>query len=114
VIPVVGINALGLKLTADNAFRPELISRLTRLPLGGIISADAIATLITHARGIIKGSPAHSRIVPLINKMDLARGLAEAENLASRILDKRHPRIERVVLGQLQSRPPVVEIIQAT
>ncbi|MEE8194090.1 MAG: selenium cofactor biosynthesis protein YqeC [Dehalococcoidales bacterium] len=114
VIPVVGIDALGLKLTADNAFRPELISRLTRLPLGGIISADAIATLITHARGIIKGSPAHSRIVPLINKMDLARGLAEAENLASRILDKRHPRIERVVLGQLQSRPPVVEIIQAT
>ena len=114
VIPVVGIDALGLRLTADNAFRPELISGLTRLPLGGIISADAIAILITHARGITKGSPAHSRIVPLINKMDLARGLAEAENLASRMMDRGHPRIERVVLGQRQSRQPVVEVFQAT
>lgn len=114
VIPVVGIDALGLRLTEDNAFRAELISRLTRLPLGGVISADAIAVLITHARGIIKGSPARSRIIPLINKVDLARGLAQAEGLASRILDKRHPRIERVVLGQLHSRQPVVAIIRAT
>jgi probable selenium-dependent hydroxylase accessory protein YqeC len=114
VIPIVGIDALGSRLTEENAFRPEFISRLTRLPLGGIISADTIAVLITHARGIIKGSPAHSRIIPLINKMDLARGLAKAKDLASKILDKRHPQIERVVLGQLQSPQPVVEVIQAT
>ncbi|MBA7483128.1 hypothetical protein ES707_18639 [subsurface metagenome] len=113
VIPIVGIDALGSRLNRENVFRPEIVSRLTGLPLGGIISADAITTLMTHTEGIIKGSPAHARITPLINKMDLAQGLATAENLASKILERRHPQIERVVLGQVQFPEPVVEVIQA-
>jgi probable selenium-dependent hydroxylase accessory protein YqeC len=113
VIPVVGIEALGRRLTEDNAFRPEIISRLTGLQLGRIISADVVATLMTHPEGIIKGSPAHARIVPLINKMDLDKGLSKSEDLASKILDKRHPQIERVVLGRVQFKEPVVRIVRA-
>jgi len=113
VIPIVGIDALGSRLTGENVFRPEIVSRLTGLPLGSVISADAITTLMTHTEGMIKGSPAHARIIPLINKIDLAQGLATAENLASKILERRHPQIERVVLGQVQSLEPVVEVIQA-
>ena len=113
VIPIVGIDALDSRLTKEEVFRPEIISRLTGLPLGAVISADAIATLITHPEGTIKGSPAHARIVPLINKMDLEKGLLKAENLAYKILEKRHPQIERVVLGQVQLPKPVVEIISA-
>ena len=113
VIPVIGIDALDSRLTEENVFRPEIVSRLTGLPLGGVISAEAIATLITHNEGIIKGSPNHARIIPLINKIDLAQGLAKAENLASKILGKRHPQIERVILGQVQFPEPVVEVIQA-
>jgi len=113
VIPIVGIDALDSRLTEENVFRPERVSRLTGLPLGSVISADAITTLMTHTEGIIKGSPAHARIIPLINRMDLAQGLAAAENLASNILERGHPQIERVVLGQVQSAEPVVEIFQA-
>ena len=113
VIPIVGIDALGSRLTGENVFRPEIVSQLTGLPLGSVISADAITTLMTHTEGMIKGSPAHARITPLINKMDLEKGLATAENLASKILERRHPQIERVVLGQVQSPEPVVEVIQA-
>lgn len=113
VIAVVGIDSLGLKLTEENIFRPEIVTRLTGLPTGGIISLDTITILITHSEGITKGSPANARIIPVINKVDLAKDSTEAEALAYKILGAGHPRIERVVLGQLQSAKPVVDIIQA-
>ncbi len=113
VIAVVGIDALGLQLTGENVFRPEIASRLTNLPIGGIISADIIATLVTHTEGITKGSPNNARIIPIINKVDLLEDISRAEALAYEILELGQPRIERVVLGQLQSTEPVVKVIQA-
>jgi len=108
VIPIVGFEALGSRLTDEDVFRPEVISRLTGLPWGAVISAEAIATLITHPEGIARGSPANARILPLINKMDLAQGLSEAEDLALKILERKHPQIDRVILGQVQFPHPVV------
>jgi probable selenium-dependent hydroxylase accessory protein YqeC len=110
VIPVVGIDALACQLIQKDVFRPEIISRLTGLPLGEVVSTDAVATLITHAEGIIKGSPTHARIIPLINKVDLDKGLLKAENLAHKILKKQHPQIERVVLAQMRLPQPVAKI----
>ena len=113
VIPVVGIDALGSRLTKHEVFRPEIVSQLTGVPLGSLISAGIIATLITHPAGIIKGSPPQARIVPLINKTDLASGLAKAREIAVKILEKRHPQIERVVLGQVRCSEPIVDVIYA-
>ena len=114
VVPVVGIDALGCRLAGDNVFRPEIASRLTGLSPGGTISVDTIATLITHPQGIIKGSPAHARIIPLINKVDLVQDLSSAEDVASKILEKGHPQIKRVILGQVQLTEPVVRVVLAT
>jgi len=111
VIPVVGIDALGCHLTEENVFRPEIVSRLLGLPLGAIISAESIATLLTHRDGIIKGSPERSRIIPFINKVEQTNGLAKGRDLAARVLAMKHPQIERVVLGQAQLPEPVVAVI---
>jgi probable selenium-dependent hydroxylase accessory protein YqeC len=111
VIPVVGVDAVGCRLTEKDVFRPEIVSNLLGLPLGEIISLGEIAFLITHHQGIIKGSPERARIVPFINKMDLDKGLSKGKDLADKILAMRHPQIERVVLGQAQSPEPVVEVI---
>ncbi len=111
VIPVVGVDAVGCRLTEEDVFRPEIVSNLLRLPLGEVISPDAIAFLLTHHQGIIKGSPEGARIAPFINKVDLDEGLSKGRNLADKILAMRHPQIERVVLGQAQSPEPVVEVI---
>jgi len=111
VIPMVGIDAVGCRLTEEDVFRPEIVSRLLGLPLGEVISAEAIAFLITHPQGIIKGSPAQARIIPFINKVDLDEGLSKGRDLASKILAMRHPRIEQVILGQAQLPGPVVEVI---
>jgi len=111
VIPVVGIDAVGCRLTEKDVFRPEIVSNLLGLPLGEVISPDAIAFLVTHHQGIIKGSPERARIVPFINKMDLDKGLSKGRELADKILAMRHPQIERVVLGQAQSPEPVIEVV---
>jgi probable selenium-dependent hydroxylase accessory protein YqeC len=111
VIPVVGVDAVGCRLTEKDVFRPEIVSKLLGLPLGEVVSPEAIAFLITHHQGIIKGSPEQSRIVPFINKVDLDEGLSKARELADKILAMRHSQIERVVLGQAKSPEPVVEVI---
>lgn len=111
VIPVVGVDAVGCRLTGENVFRAQIASELLGLPLGELVSAEAIALLITHTQGIAKGSPAQARIIPFINKMDLDKGLFKGRDLAAKILAMRHPRIERVVLGQVQSPEPAVEFV---
>ncbi len=111
VIPMVGIDAVGCRLTEEDVFRPEIVSRLLGLPLGEIISAEAIASLITHPQGITKGSPAQARIVPFLNKADLDQGLSKGRDLANKILAMRHPQIRQVILGQVRFPKPVVEVI---
>jgi probable selenium-dependent hydroxylase accessory protein YqeC len=111
VIPIVGIDAIGCRLTEENVFRPETVANLLGLSSGEIITAEAIAFLITHHQGIIKGSPGRARIIPFINKVDLDNGLAKAKEVASKILAISHPQIEQVVLGQAQSPQPVTKVI---
>ena len=111
VMPVVGIDADGCRLTEEHVFRPEIVSKLLGLPLGQVISAEAIAFLITDSWGIIKGSPAQARIIPFINKVDTDKGLARGRDLASKILAVEHPQVERVILGQALFPEPAVEVI---
>ncbi len=111
VIAVVGIDALGQSLNEENVFRPEIVSLLTGLALGGEVTEDTIAVLLTHREGICKGTPPHARIVPVINKTDLLPDLSAAESLAKKIMDKGHPQIKRVVLGQFERGEPVAGVI---
>ena len=111
VIPVVGVDAVGCRLTEKDVFRPEIVSNLLGLPLGEIISPGAIASLITHQQGIIKGSPEQARIIPFINKVDLDEGLSKGRDLADKVQAMRHPQIKQVVLGQARSPEPVIEVI---
>jgi probable selenium-dependent hydroxylase accessory protein YqeC len=108
VIPVIGVDAVGISLSPDNVFRPEIISRLLNLPEQESISARFIAALITHPEGIIKGTPAAARVIPFINKVDIDGGLEKAGELAAEILKVRHPQIKRVILGQ--AKDPLVKL----
>jgi probable selenium-dependent hydroxylase accessory protein YqeC len=110
VVVLVGIDSLGVELSAVHVFRPHIVSELTGLPLGGTITAEAIAQLIVHPRGMAKGAPPHSTIIPFLNKVDIPEGLKKARALAGRILEKGHPRINRVALGHAIYEMPVVAV----
>ncbi len=72
---------------------------------------EAMAILMTHEEGIFKGAPPSSRAVVFLNKVDIHEGVTVARRIAEKILEKMPPRIERVVLGQLEHDPPVVDVI---
>ncbi len=111
VVVVVGIDSLGVELSADHVFRPHIVSELTGLPLGWMVTAETIAELIVHPRGMAKGAPPHSTIIPFLNKVDTPNGLKKGRGLARRIVEKGHPRISRVVLGHAICKIPVAAVV---
>jgi probable selenium-dependent hydroxylase accessory protein YqeC len=111
VIPVVGIEALGLALTEEHVFRYGFAAHITGIAPGEMISAEVIANLILHPSGLTRGSPPRARIVPFINKVDLEADLSRARAVAVKILAAPHAQIDRVVLGQAQRQPPVREVV---
>jgi probable selenium-dependent hydroxylase accessory protein YqeC len=114
VVAILGIDGVEAMLNEENVFQSERVSKLTGIPAGERITEEAMATLMTHSEGIFKGAPASSRVVAFLNKVDIRNGVAKAESLARKILEKGHPQIERVVLGQLKNEPPVAEVIFAS
>jgi probable selenium-dependent hydroxylase accessory protein YqeC len=111
VITLVGVDGFNAQLSEETVFRSDIFSRLTGLSQGEKITFEAISVLFTHPNGLVRGAPSSARIVPFVNKVDLNKGLRKARQFARLILDSRDPRIDRVVLGQVQSDPPIVEVI---
>jgi probable selenium-dependent hydroxylase accessory protein YqeC len=101
---------MDLELREENVFRSERVSRLTGISIGEKMTDDAMATLVTHPEGILKGTPASSRVALFLNKIDTPNGMEKARKVARKVLDRRYYRIERIVLGQLRRDPPVAEV----
>lgn len=111
VIAILGVDGVGMKLNEENVFQAERVSKMTGISLGGKITEEAMALLMTHPKGIFKGTPSSSRVVAFLNKVDTPDGVTKGRGIAEKIFEKRHPQIERVVLGQLKKEPPVAEVI---
>jgi molybdenum cofactor cytidylyltransferase len=101
LVPVVHLAVLGQPLSADHVHRPERVSALTNLPLGAPITASAVAAVLTHPEGGLKGLPSSARVAALLNGGEHP----QAASLARRLLI--HPRMERVVRTELLAGSPV-------
>jgi probable selenium-dependent hydroxylase accessory protein YqeC len=113
VVAILGIDGVEIKLSEENVFQAERVSRMTGIPMGEKMTDEAVAIVITHSEGIFKGTPPGARVIAFLNKVDVPDGIAKAKRVAKNILDRKNSQIERVVLGQLKSEPPVVEVILA-
>jgi probable selenium-dependent hydroxylase accessory protein YqeC len=111
VVAILGVDGVGMELNDENMFQAERISKITGIPIGEKLTDEAMAVLMTHPEGISKGAPLSSRIVAFINKVDIPNGMMMGKRVAQKVLERKHPRIERVVLGQLKNEPPVAEVI---
>ena len=110
VVPVIGMDALGAELTEEMVFRPEIVSQITGLKTGGVLTEEHIATLIIHEMGMAKGTPPGARIIPMLNKINPYNEPA-GRTMARIILEKKHPQIKKVVLGNVQDADPVIAVI---
>ncbi len=111
VVAILGVDGVGKELNEENVFHPEGVSRITGIPIGEKLTDEATAVLVVHPEGLFKGAPPSSRVVAFLNKVDIPKGLATGKGIAKKILEKKHPQIERVVLGRLRDERPVAEVI---
>ncbi len=111
IVAILGVDAVGKKLDDENVFQPERVSKVTGIRVGESVTDEAMAALITHSEGVFKGAPFSSRVAAFLNKVDIPEGVAKAKSIAQKIFDKGNRKIERVILGQLKSEPPVVEVV---
>jgi molybdenum cofactor cytidylyltransferase len=108
VVPVVGMEVLGLPLTPENVHRPLLVAALARALPGDPVTAELIATVLAHPQGGAKGAPPGARLVPFLNKVEDAPTLAAARVTARLLLA--HPRVDSVLIGSAASSNPVREV----
>lgn len=107
LIPVVGIDVLGAPLEEEYVFRAQIATRILGVSKGSILNPPMIGKLLLE---IGKDCPSHSRFMPFINKVDVEDGVEKARKLAEtwEIYNKR--KVFKVILGQAQKYPPVVEV----
>lgn len=108
VIPVVGVDCLDRPLHPEYVHRPEIVAELSGIGPGEMVTPEAVAKVLTHTLGFRKGLPGNCRWIPLINKVENGRDLAQARKIA-RLAGEILPC--RVVIGAAGGTTPVVEIL---
>ena len=111
VVAILGVDGVEREINEENVFQAERVSEMTGIPVGKKMTGEAMAILVTHPKGIFKGAPPSSRVIAFLNKVDNPSRAIKAKEIAQKVIDRKHPQIERVVLGQLKNEPPVVEVI---
>jgi probable selenium-dependent hydroxylase accessory protein YqeC len=111
VVAILGVDGVEMGVNEENVFQVERVSKLTGIPIGKKMTDEAMAILMTHPEGIFKGTPSSSRVIAFLNKVDIPNGVVKGKGIARKIIERKHLQIERVVLGQLKSESPVVDVI---
>jgi probable selenium-dependent hydroxylase accessory protein YqeC len=111
VLAILGVDGAEMEVNEENVFQAERVSKLTGIPMGKKMTDEAMAVLMTHPEGIFKGAPSSSRVIAFLNKVDIPDGVVKAKGIAQKIIERKHPKIERVLLGRLRNEPRVVEVI---
>jgi len=111
VLPIVSAAAFGAPLDEDIAHRVDQLAAVTGLQAGETITPDAVARLLASERGALQGTPARATVIPVINAVDDAERLGQAEAAARGAL-QRSPRIRRIVLTSHGDADPLVETIE--
>jgi molybdenum cofactor cytidylyltransferase len=86
VVVLAGLSALGQPLDAKHVHRPEIFAALSGLAIGETITAEALAAVLAHRQGGLKGIPSQARRILLLNQVEGERLAGAARGLARRLL----------------------------
>ncbi len=103
LVPIVGFDAMGRMLNEENAHRPERLRAVLGLPTASAPDDSApendtiangaaarltpamVARLVVHPAGGAKDLPEHARLLPMLNRVDDAVGVAAARLVAQQL-----------------------------
>jgi molybdenum cofactor cytidylyltransferase len=97
VVQVVGLSSIGKPLTDEHVHRPEIVSTVTGLPPGQVITADVITRLLLHREAGLKNIPSHASRVVLLNQADTP----ELQSIARGMTDSLLSRYKSVIISKL-------------
>ncbi|MEW6351982.1 MAG: selenium cofactor biosynthesis protein YqeC [Thermodesulfobacteriota bacterium] len=109
VVPVVGLDCLGMPVSEVTVFRVERFLEVTGSRRGDPITPRVVAGLLHSAAGALKGIPRASTVVPFLNKFDLLPDTAPVREIARNLSALGTARIGRIVAGTL--KPDVCAIV---
>lgn len=116
VVVTAGLSALGRPLGPEAVHRPTRFAALSGLEMGAALTGDAVAAILKHPDGGLKGVPEHSRKIALLNQADTAESQSAGSRMADRLLEE----FDSVVVAALQkpdgvylAREPVAGIVLA-
>ena len=107
LVGVVGLSAVGKPLCEERVFRTEIFSFLSGLPQGAAITAEAVAAVLVHARGILKGAPSPCRRVAFLNQADTVKRKAAGLQVVRSLQRLGVGWLERAIVGQVLGEPPI-------
>ena len=113
VIGLVGLKALGKALTERWAFRPQLVSKISGLAPGALITESAIAEVLTNPNGIMKGFPEQAKRFAFLNQAESQERLAAGRRIARMINSHKTAGLAGVLIGQTLYEPFVKEYYPA-
>ncbi len=108
LVPVVGVDAVG-QTVEEASHRPACVSAITGLAGADRLTPEAMATVLGHPSGGLKGIPAAARVSVLINKVQSRSDLAAAREIA-RLLLRPGTGVRSVVLAAVAADAPVLEV----
>jgi molybdenum cofactor cytidylyltransferase len=106
-VPVVGADVFAARLEEARVHRPERVAALAGLGVGAVLTPEAVATVLAHPAGGLKGVPDGARVTVLINKVEDDERLGAARAAARQLLT--YERIGAVALGAARSDRPGLE-----
>lgn len=107
VIGIVSLAAVGKPLTEKWVFRPQLVSKITGLAPGALITESAIAKVLTSANGIMKGFPAQAKRFAFLNQAESHERLEAGRRIAKMICSHKTAGFSGVLIGQTLFEPLV-------
>jgi probable selenium-dependent hydroxylase accessory protein YqeC len=111
LVGMLGLSGVGRPLSDQWVFRPQIFSSLSGLAPGAAVTAEAVAAVLLHEQGMLKGAPRHSRCLAFLNQADTPGGKAAGLRIVRWVQGRGACRIQRVIVGQALGEPPVFDII---
>lgn len=111
VVVTAGLSGLDKPLDEANVHRVGRFAELAGIQPGERVTIDALARVLLHPQGGLKGIPAQARRVVLLNQADTAPLQSQAQRLAERLL----PAYQAVVITSMHNgeREPSLQLARA-
>ena len=103
LVPVIGLDCLYQPVGPSTIFRWELAVEQFSLEPGEPLTPRLAASLLLHPDGVCRDWTSGMRLVPYINKVDVAEDDQRAEELAEALHERSHFPISKIVWGSLRT-----------